>query len=311
MKEFRIIVDSSCDLPSNLRSRFGIEQEYCQGTINFPDGESLLADLEYADLNPKGFLELIKANGGKAKSSLPSVGSMVELFREKIKQNVDLLVITLSSRMSGGYNAAVLASNMVKDQYKDAEIYVVDSLKYSAAIGMLAIRANELRKLGKTAKETFEIIEKEKFNLHEIGPMDDLFYLAKSGRIDFSKAFFGNLVGVVPMADFTIDGKNVPLGKVKGKKRIDTTVVNYIKEIGVDLHNQTIFIAHTDRKERAENFKVLMEDIFHVKEVFIVDVGMTCATNIGPGLCSIFFFGKPLTADRHDEIDAFIKASNS
>ena len=310
MREFKIIVDSSCDLSIELRKRFHIEEEYCQGTINCPDGKSYKADLDYHEFSPKDFLTLVRANGGKMKSSLPSLGGMVDLFTKYAKNDSDLLVITLSSRMSGGYNAAVVASNMVKEKYPEIEIYVIDSLKYSAAIGMLAILASQLREEGKSLKETYDIIQKQKMCLHEFGPMDDLFYLYKSGRIDFGKAFFGNLAGVIPMADFTRDGKNVPLGKLRGTKKISNTVINYMKEIAIDLQNQIIFIAHTDRESRAKTLKELVETSFKPKEVIIVDVGMTCATNIGPGLCSVFFFGKELTEDRHTELEAFYRAIN-
>ena len=140
-----------------------------------------------------------------------------------------------------------------------------------------------------------------------MGPMDDLFFLCRTGRISNFKAFFGSLIGVNPMADFNRNGMSEVLIKCKGKQIAFDTTIKYMKETGIDLDKQLLFIAHSNREQQAQRLAELVKENFNPKEIIITDVGMACGSSIGPGLCAVYYVGKPLSENNEEE-KAIMKA---
>jgi DegV family protein with EDD domain len=190
---------------------------------------------------------------------------------------------------------------MLKDKYPDRKIICVDSLRYSSAIALLIALASQKQAEGATIEETAEFLEKTKHHIHQIGPMDDLFFLVKTGRISNFKAFFGTLVGINPMADFNRKGMSEVLGKFKGKKAALDGVIKYMRETIIDPQNQIIFVGHSNRPQVAELLKEMIIKEFSPKEVIINGVGMSCGASIGPGLCAAYYYGKEISEDMQPE----------
>ena len=305
MKNFEIVIDSSADLNKELRERFDIYPEYLRGVIYLPEGKEQLADLEWANQSSADYYKVVKSKPGIVHTAFPTAEEFVRVIEPILKDGKDVLLFAMSSGMSGTYNSFKVNADMLLEDYPERKIAVVDSLKYSSATGVLAIKASELRKEGKTLEEVATIMNEIKFNLHEGGAMDDLRFLAASGRLSFGKAFFGQMAGVQPFADFTVDGKSVPLGTLKGAKLVDECTLYYMEKLGEDLSNQTILIAHSNRLERALKYKEAIQAKFNPKEIIITEVGESCGANIGPGLCCFFFYGKKMEADRALETAVF------
>ena len=184
----------------------------------------------------------------------------------------------------------------------------MDSLKYSSAISLLAYYMAQNRDKGMSLEDNINFANEFRYRIHESGPMDDLSFLAKNGRISATKAFFGGLVGVNPIADFNHQGMSAPLGTVKGEKLANEVALKYLLKTATDLENQIVIITHSDRLTRANEFKNQLLKATKVKDVIITSVGQSCGPNIGPGLCCYFYVGAPLTEDRKVELDAFNEA---
>ncbi|MCQ3035306.1 MAG: DegV family protein [Bacilli bacterium] len=305
MRNYEIVIDSSADLNAELRARFGIYEDYIRGIIYMPGDKEQLADLEWKNQSSEEYFKIVKAKPGVVHTAFATTEEFNRVVEPILKEGKDVIVFTMSSGMSGTANAFRLNAEMLCDDYPDRKVAVIDTLKYSSAVGMLAVRAAELRDAGKSFDEVVADANEVKFNLHEAGAMDDLRFLAASGRLSAGKAFFGQMVGVQPFSDFTVDGKNVPLGTLKGAKLIDECSLVYLEKIGEDLSNQIIFITHSARKERAEQYKKAVIERFNPKEVIVTEVGESCGANIGPGLCCFFFYGKKMEADRALETAVF------
>ena len=309
MDNFEIVVESSSDLSFELRKRFNIYNEYLKGVIYLPNNE-LLADLDWNNISSDQFYKIVKEKPGNVHTAFATAEEFVRVVEPILQNGKDVLIFAMSSGMSGTYNAIKLNSQMILDDYPERKIIVIDTLKYALACGMLAIKASMLREEGKTLQETADIINELKYHLHEAGPMDDLRFLAASGRLSAPKAFFGQLIGVQPIADFTYDGKNVPLGTLKGNDAADEFVLHYMNELGEDLSNQILFMSHSQRLERALKYKKAIIERFHPKDVIIEEVGQSCGANIGPGLCCVYFFGKKITPERELENKIFQEFKN-
>ena len=154
---------------------------------------------------------------------------------------------------------------------------------------------------GATLEETAAYVEANKHRVHQIGPMDDMFFLVKTGRVSNFKAFFGTLIGINPMADFNRKGLSQVLGKFKGKKRAFDAVIEYMKGIVENPEEQIIFVAHSNREQAAQVLAQRVQETFHPKEIIINHVGMSCGASVGPGLCAVFFQGKEISEDMVQE----------
>ncbi len=300
MSDFVIIPDTSCDLVRPLRERFGID-DYISGLIYFPDGRCEPSDLDWERYDPKEFFESMRDKSAEYKTSCAPIGDILEVFERHLKAGKDILCVTLSSGLSGTYQTCEMAAKQLMEQYPERKVVCVDSLRYSTALAMLAIKAAEKRDEGMTLEETAAYLEQHKHRLHQIGPMDDLFFLCKTGRISNFKALFGTLIGINPMADFSRTGLAEVLGKFKGKKAAFDAVIQYIRQTVKDPENQIMFITHSNRLAAAERLRDMILAEFHPKEVIISHVGMSCGVSVGPGLCAAFYWGDEISEDMSRE----------
>ncbi len=294
MSDFVIIPDTSCDLVKPLRERFGIE-DYISGLVYFPDGHCEKSDLDWERHDPVKYYESMTDKKTLYKTACAPVGDITEVFEKNLKAGKDILCITLSTALSGTYSTCEMVKNELLPKYPERKIICIDSLRYSTALSLLVIYAAMKRESGATLEETAEFVESIKGNVHQIGPMDDLFFLCKTGRISNFKAFFGNLVGINPMADFNEKGLAEVIGKFKGKKAAFDAVIKYMKATIVNPEEQIIFVAHSNRQAAAEALRDMIIKEFNPKEVIINHVGMSCGSSIGPGLCAAFYYGEKIS----------------
>lgn len=300
MSDFVIISDNSCDLIKPLRERFGID-DYINGLVYFPDGHCEKADLDWERYDPKWFYESMSNKKTVYKTALAPTGDIMEVLEKHLKEGKDILCITLSSALSGTYQACEMIKVKLLEKYPERKIICIDSMRYSTALSVLVIEAAMKRDEGYTLEQTAQYIEDNKHRVHQIGPMDDLFFLCKNGRISNFKAFFGTLVGVNPMADFNRQGLAQVVGKFKGKKAALNAAIAYMKETAEDIDQQIVFVAHSNRLAAAELLRDMIVAEFHPKEVIINDVGMSCGVSIGPGLCAAFYWGKEISENMEKE----------
>lgn len=310
MADFVIIPDTSCDLVRELRERFEID-DYISGLVYFPDGHSELSDIDWERHDPEQFFSSMSDKKMIYKTSAASTGNIIDVFEKYLKAGKDILCFTLSSALSGTYSTCELVKNELLQKYPERKIICIDSLRYSMALSMLAIEAARKRAEGATIEETAAHIEANKHRVHQIGPMDDLFFLCRTGRISNFKAFFGNLIGINPMADFNRAGLSEVLGKFKGKAAAFDAVIRYMKETILEPEKQIIFIAHSNRRAAADKLRDMIMREFNPREVIIAHVGMSCGCSVGPGLCAAYYWGKEISEDLVSEkaiMDGIIKS---
>ena len=141
-----------------------------------------------------------------------------------------------------------------------------------------------------------------------MGPIDDLTFIARRGRISKGKAFMGNLVGIKPMGDSNQDGYVTVLAKVKGLKKALTATVEYVKAMATGIENQYLFVLHSFRETAAFVLKDELEKALPCKKVFVGDVHSACGTNIGPGMICVYFMGEKISADGEVEKETLQRA---
>lgn len=300
MSDFVIVTDSACDLNKNLRERFGIA-DYMHGIVYFPDGHEELADLDWNNISPEAFYDSMKGKNVLYRTGCAVLGEVETIFEKHLSMGRDVLCISMSSALSCTYQNCVNVSKALQEKYPERKIICVDSLRYSTSLALLLTLAAQKREAGATIEETAQYVEEIKGCIHQMGPMDDLFFLVKTGRISNFKALFGTLVGVNPMADFNSAGMASVLGKAKGKSAALQATIDYMRKTIKNPQEQIIFIAHSNREAAAQKLSQMIQAEFFPKEIIINPVGISCGAAIGPGLCAAFYVGDPISEDGEKE----------
>lgn len=299
MRDYVILCDGACDLNQELRERFGIA-DYLPGNITKPDGTTILQDLEWKNMTPADFYGSMSKKS-IYQTSIRSLAAQQEFFEKYLEQGYEILSISISSGISGTYGGCCAAAKALKDKYPEQRIICVDTLRYAGAIAILASRAGELKKEGKTIDEVAKWLEDNKHKVHQIGTVDDLFFLKAMGRVTGMTAFMGNLINIKPMAEVNRKGENQVIAKTKGYNSFYEVCVEYIKRMAEDIGNQRIVISYTNRKAQALKLKELIETNFAPKEILMLVVSQTCGASIGPGMANVFFMGPEITEGLAEE----------
>jgi DegV family protein with EDD domain len=291
---YAIVTDSSCDLSRELQARFGIDGTL-SGYVSTPETEDTEARLDLSDAELDAFYKSLKANPGGYKTASFGVETVTSYFETFLLKGRDVLAVCISSKLSAPYNVMTHAAKQLLEKYPERKITIVDSRKYSLGLGLLVIKAAELRAAGLSLTENAEKLETIKKTVHQMGSVDDLFWVASKGRISHAKAFFGTIAGIKAMGDFDADGMVTPLAKLSGYKKTYQATIEYIKKTIMAANEQIILVAHSARREQAKILAELIKEQIKPREVIICNVYPMNGVNIGPGLCAAYYLGTEIT----------------
>lgn len=284
--DYKIIADSCCDLPLDFIKNNDIE--IISLMINM-DGKDYLDDMgETFDRN--AFFEALK-NGAMATSSQVNIGTFLEVFKKYVKKEQPVIFLGLSSALSGSYNNAVAAVEMLKEEYDHVNITIVDTKAACLGEGLLVYEAVNRKKEGQSLEEVVNWLEEYKMKLHSWVTVDDIRHLERSGRISSVSATLGSVLNVKPIIVMNEKGGLVPSAKVRGRKKSLHYLINKTVEGMVDPENQTIFIGHVGVPEEAEWIKKEIESKIKVKDIQVHPYGPTIAAHTGFGSIALFSFG--------------------
>ena len=217
----------------------------------------------------------------------------------------------MSSAMSGTYEFALKGREQALQEFPDTKIHAIDTLRFGPGCGLMAVRAAQLRDMGKSLDEVTTWLEENKCRFHQAGWLDDLSFVAKKGRVNHAAALMGTIVGIKPIGEFDYNGMTTVIGKAKGAKKAYAVLLEYIKATIEEPQEQMIFIAQTNRLAQAEKYKQLIEETIRPKEVRIIDVFPASGINVGPGLMAAYYTGKPISKDLKEEKELMNRLLNA
>lgn len=286
MKDYVIMTDSCCDLPKEYIEKNNIL--YVSLTCSFM-GKEYVDDLGES-LNYKDFYQGMN-NGEIPKTSQPSPDDYSKIFKQILNENKDVLYICVSTGLSGTFNCANIAKNMVLEEYPEGRIEIVDVLTASMGQGLLVMNAMEMKSQGKSIDDIIKYLEENKFNLNTYITVDDLNHLKRGGRISSAAALFGMVLHIKPILTLNDEGKVLPVIKVKGRKSALNKLAKLVAEKIENSEEQIIAISHGDALDEAEKLKELILKEVKVKDVVINHIGPVVGTFGGPGALAVFFLG--------------------
>lgn len=307
MSKFVILADITCDISQEIRDYFGVE-DYIRGHIHFSDGRDFITTLDWSNIERGEFYKALSNKKMKINTAPASPEEYYEIFKKYAKDGYDILSMSICGKVSSTYGVTCVAAKRIQEEYPERKICCVDSHRMSGGFGLLVAYAHKLKNQGKSMDEIIEWIDVNKHRVHQMGPIDDLMFVARRGSISTGKAIMGNFAGVKPMGDCNNEGQVAVLGKVKGIKKALETTVRYIKESAVDIENQYIIISHSDREMYAKDLAKMIEAELKPKKLFVSDVFVGGGTNIGPGMICAYYFGNPVSEDGRVEKEMMNKA---
>lgn len=295
MNDYVILTDSSGDMPAELREQYGIA-DYVRGVLYCPDGRELRSDLDWKHgFTPESFYGAMKGRKTLFKTATPVYGEVEELFEHYLQAGKDILCVTMSSGISGTFRICEQVGKALSERYPERKFVCVDSRRYSGAEALLVMLASQNRAEGMSLEENAENLNEARFTLRQSGTMDDLFFLAKVGRIGSFKALFGSLAGVTPVAEISRAGLSEVLAKFKGRRTAFEATLRYMERTIVSPETQTILIGQSVREEAAGQLAELIRQKFAPKALKILPIGTSCGASIGPGMCAVFYRGTPVS----------------
>ena len=236
------------------------------------------------------------ADGSETKTSQVNADEFIEYFRPFLEKGQDILHLTLSSGISGVYNSACIARDMLSEEFPDRKIYVADSLAASSGYGLLMDAIADKRDEGMDIDELFQWTTEHLLTLNHWFFSTDLTFFIRGGRISKSAGTIGNLLNICPLMNVNSEGKLIVREKIRTKRKVIKEMVAKMEEQardGLD-YDGKCYISHSACYEDTKAVADLIEERFPKLngKVEINSIGTVIGSHTGPGTVALFFWGK-------------------
>ena len=271
-----IITDSTCDLGSDLATRFGLHTIPLYVIVNgqtYIDGVDItLGDLYHS----------VDETGQLPKTSAPTVLD----FQQAFSQAGENIYLSLSSQLSATFQNACLA----KESMPERPLHLIDSLNLSTGIGLLALKATDLRDQGLPAEEIVERISALRSRVHTSFVLETLDYLYKGGRCSALQNVMGSLLHIRPVIEVRQDGTLGVKAKTRGtRKKGLQALLDDVQANLNEIDRTRIFVTHSGCVEDAVYLKSELGKLADFEEILITRAGSVIASHCGPDTIGILY----------------------
>lgn len=286
MREYVITTDNNADLPVEYYKEHNVGCMYFSYTMDdvlYKQGSYMPEGEFYGKMRAGSMPTTAQVNPEEARL----------LFEPYLKEGKDILHIAFSSGLSGTYNSCRIAVEELREEYPDRIITIIDSLAASLGQGLLVYLTQKLKEEGADMQTAAEWAENHRKNIVHLFTVDDLNHLYRGGRVSKTTAVLGGMLNIKPILHVDDEGKLIPIGKVRGRKKSILELASLMDE-KLGSHKDTcdtIFISHGDCLEDA---KILAEKIkarYQINTEIINYVGAVIGAHSGPGTLALFFVG--------------------
>ena len=234
-----ISTDSGCDLSIEVLKENNIIPLF----MHYYDDEGIYTDTMESEDIIKFYHNMI--SGKMYKTTAVNISEGYDFFKKLIEYGKPIIHISLGSGISGTYNNMEKAKELILNDYPNVDITIIDSTLASLGYGLLVLEAATLRKEGKTKEEVINYLESVKLGVNPYYTTNTLTYLARGGRVTKIASIFGNVLSIRPILRLDDKGCLLVHTKGHGKKNTMKKIVELVKEAGIDLRNQTLYISHS------------------------------------------------------------------
>lgn len=239
---------------------------------------------DYVDIQAKEFYEIVVNNPDiDVSTSQTSTGKIASVYEElKDEGYTDVIAVVISSKLSGTYQGAVLAKDMVDG----INVYVIDSRSVSYGEAFLILEAIKMIKAGKKSREIIDRLEKIRDHIYIYVLVDTLKYLVKNGRLSATSGFLGTLLKIKPLLHVQRDGSLVPFEKIRTTSKAQARLLEVI-EHDIKDKNVVLFIAYTNNEDKAKEIKEKINALRPELSVELVPLTPVVGAHAGPGTLGV------------------------
>ncbi|WP_163099312.1 DegV family protein [Peribacillus alkalitolerans] len=267
-----VVTDSTAYIPKELRDQLNIHMVSLNVIIG---GESYR---EEVDLSANEFFEEVKNADKLPTTSQPPIGDFITKYEELSKDYDAVISIHLSSGISGTFQGAVSAGDMVEG----IEVFPFDSEISCRVQGFYVIEAAKMANEGKNPEEILARLDEMKKSVRAYFMVDDLAHLQRGGRLSSAQAFIGSLLQVKPLLHFQ-NKVIVPFEKIRTRKKAMKRIVDLLEEDAKSGVPMKAVIIQANRQEEAEQWKQELETRFPNVTFDISYFGPVIGTHLGEG----------------------------
>lgn len=265
MRKIKIVADSSANLMA-------------MHTVAFDAAplKIITAEREFVDnsqLDLEAMLDYFSSYKGKSQTSCPNPDDWLCAFGDA----EDIFCVTITSGLSGSYNAACIAKDMYEADHPDRRVYVIDSLSAGPELTLIAEKLEQLIGEGKSFEEICAVMPEYTRNTGLLFMLESLNNFAANGRVSPAVAKIAGVLGIRIVGKASDVGTLEPTDKCRGEAKSLTTILRHLKENG--LENGKVQLAHCCNEAAAEKLKKMIE-------AELPNVTVAVGKNLG--LCSYY-----------------------
>lgn len=259
---YKIVVDSCCELPQDLKqdSRFEIV------SLTLMVGDKYEKE-DNESFNQREFLDAVASCQECPKSACPSPERYMKAYETEAEH---VYAVTLSSRLSGSFNSALLGKNLYHEKYGDKDIYVVDSKSASCGETQIVYKIMELEESGMAFGEIIHEVDRFVKKMNTYFVLENLDTLRKNGRLTGVKAFVASTLNIKPVMGAD-DGSIIQLGQGIGMKKALARMADTAIEQAVEPEKKRLMITHCNNPSAAECVRRHIEEKLKFKQTLIMD----------------------------------------
>ncbi|MBN8210703.1 DegV family protein [Bacillus sp. NTK071] len=273
MKTVAIVTDSTAYLPDDMLSEYDISMI----PLNVVFGNESF--LEEKEIGVDDFFEKIRSENELPKTSQPSIGSFIETYEKLAETHEEIIMITLSSGISGTFQSAFSAGGMVEG----VDVHVFDSEISCMVQGFYVLEAARMAQEGYSSGRILERLNEMKHQgMHAYFLVSDLSNLHRGGRLNAAQLVVGNLLQIKPVLTFE-DKQIVPYEKIRTRKKALNKILSLFDESAKDGAPIKATVIYANNKEEALLLKSELEAKYSNVEIILSYFGPVIATHLGEG----------------------------
>lgn len=282
MGRVAVVTDSVACLPHELAEQYGILVVPLLVVV----GDRVYQ--EGVDITPGEVYELQRRSAILPTTSAPSPGEILESYR-KVSDKADaILHLTLSPKLSMAFDSAMQAKEMAKGELPGVVVEVFDTRTAAGAQGFLVMAAAKVAASGGDIPQIIEAVKQLAPKVHLFVTIDNLFFLAKGGRVPKVAAWASSVLSIKPIIEL-IEGEALVHARVRTKPRAVGRMLDLMEEKSgqKQIH---VNLMHAGVPEEAEELKKQISDRFDCTELYISEFSPVMGAHTGPGLLGLAFY---------------------
>ncbi|MFC1984389.1 DegV family protein [Chloroflexota bacterium] len=274
----KIVTDSLSDITSDIAGELGIT--VVPLTVFFGQ-ESFL---DRITITTDEFYYRLTHDAAWPTTTQPPPGAFADVYNKLVEETDEVLVITLSNKLSGTYESALNARGLVK---KKCRIEVIDSLTVAMGLGLIVITAAKAAQAGAKLNEVVDLVRSAILRSHLVAYFDTLKYLAKGGRIGKAQGLLGAVLSIKPVLTVK-NGEMSPLTRLRSRAAGMDYLYNFAAGFS---HIEELAVEHATTPDDADRLIERLGSLFPKEHIYRSTISPVVGTYAGPGAMAVTILG--------------------